>query len=386
MAQSSACLISIIPNLMGGEGHIIPYHQALGQALEAIGWQHQVWLPPEPSSLNLPAHWQVSLPPFDLEAEGDWVGKISRLPAVWQLGKKLGERLQTWMTQNLAPATPIIFLERFIHLQLLALVIAITQIPRPQRSRLRVWLLYRRDVHQDATRPLYRWLHQCLFHLLGSPNCRFMTDSEPLSQSLAAYFGVPFQVLPIPHTDFPAAPSLRELSTPIYCWWPGSPRAEKGWSTIQALAATPLLAPLNCCLVTAGCAQLSPHPQGVAAIALGDRLSRGEYTHWLLRSQIILLPYDALAYRERTSGIFTEAIIAGRLPLVRAQTWMARELIRYQLETLILDWEEPQRVWEQIRAIVHNPQVATQLAIMQKDYQSFHCLSNFAAIFSGQFL
>ncbi|MGA1622413.1 MAG: hypothetical protein ACO36E_06760, partial [Synechocystis sp.] len=91
--------------------------------------------------------------------------------------------------------------------------------------------------------------------------------------------------------------------------------------------------------------------------------------------------YDPLAYRERTSGIFTEAIIAGRIPLVKANTWMASELAHYDLTPLILEWHDPVLVWQSVTAIAQNTEIRQKLMRMRQEYCELHCVSTYAQVF-----
>ena len=83
------------------------------------------------------------------------------------------------------------------------------------------------------------------------------------------------------------------------------------------------------------------HRDGMQAVSLPTHLTRTEYLMQLAISDLVLLPYDALAYKERTSGIFIETIVAGKMPAVTRGTWMAGELARYDLSELIVDWNAP---------------------------------------------
>jgi hypothetical protein len=131
-------------------------------------------------------------------------------------------------------------------------------------------------------------------------------------------------------------------------------------------------------LVAAAAAALVGTAQGVTVRLIGDRLSREDYAAWLNRAQVILLPYDPVAYRERTSGIFTEAIMAGRIPLVKAETWMAAELARYDLTALVLEWQDPLVVWRSVRDLVNNAEIREKLRRMRQSYCQFHCLPTYA--------
>jgi hypothetical protein len=315
----------------------------------------------------------------DLEAEGGLWAKICRIPQALQWGDRLAEQLQTILNQGEDQGPIILFLERFIHLQLLGLWWGLKQIPPSQRQRIYLWILYRRDVHRDQTRSVYRWLQKQLIQLLPD-RCQCLTDSEPLGDSLRAYLQTPLTVMPIPHTDFPDLVPLPVHPDPLVCWWPGSPRAEKGWSDIKQLTQVPWTKTPQIELVAAQAAALVGTAKGVTVRLIGDRLSREDYAAWLNRAQVILLPYDPLAYQERTSGIFTEAIIAGRIPLVKADTWMATELAHYDLTALILDWHDPLTVWQAVTAIANNTAIRQKLMRMRQEYCKLHCVDTYAQV------
>lgn len=364
--------ISLIPNLMGGEGHIIPYHQAVGQAVRQLGWVHRILAPQDPQIQDFPPAGSLTLPMLDLELKGNLWQKLLRIKAAIALGKVLAQQLR----QMLAPTTPtIIFLERFIHLQLLALAIALYLVPVQNLS---VWLLYRRDTHLDKTRWIYKYLNQLIAWRLSAQNFQLLTDSELLAQSLAHYFAQPVSVMPIPHTDGLGSQDKLTAFPQLLCWWAGTPREEKGWQPIRNLMATSHPQAAQICLLAAESANLSAIASGIQHKAIPDHLSRDEYNYWLALSDIVLLPYDIEAYRERTSGIFTESIIAGKLPLVTPQTWMARELAQYQLEALAIDWESGEQVIDEILALGSDLQIQEKLKAMQAVYQQRHNVASFA--------
>jgi len=377
--SSSPLFISLIPNLMQGEGHILPYHGAVKAAVESLGWEYLAWIPADEQAMDLKA--EAVLSAVDLEAEGGLATKITRIPQGLQWGNGFARQLQGLARGEGGDRPIILFLERFIHLQLLGLWWGLKQMPPSQRQNIHLWILYRRDVHRDQTRPVYRWLQGQFFKLLPR-QCQCLTDSDPLGRSLQGYFQTPFTVMPIPHTDFPELVPLPIKPDPIVCWWPGSPREEKGWSVVKNLAQgtwTETLVEL----VAANAAQLVGTTNGVKVRLIGDRLSREEYAAWLNRAQVILLPYDPVAYQERTSGIFTEAIIAGRIPVVSAGTWMAAELNRYDLAALVLDWQNPLSVWRSVGEIVNNAEIRQKLMLMRQAYCQFHCLENYTQVLQG---
>jgi hypothetical protein len=92
---------------------------------------------------------------------------------------------------------------------------------------------------------------------------------------------------------------------------------------------------------------------------------------------VILLPYD-LSYAERTSGIFVEAITAGKLALTTAGTWMAGELLAHGLPELIVDWSRPD-IWQVVVRLLQDEALLSRLAAMQSTYQRYHSLAGFVA-------
>ena len=78
--------------------------------------------------------------------------------------------------------------------------------------------------------------------------------------------------------------------------------------------------------------------------------------------------------------LFVEAIVAGKPPLVTGGTWMAHELLRYDLGKLIMDFDGPD-VFLQMHRWLADPTVRHKLARMQQAYAQYHSQENFTAVF-----
>jgi len=72
-------------------------------------------------------------------------------------------------------------------------------------------------------------------------------------------------------------------------------------------------------------AQLQALPSDKVELLLSP-LSSAEYAKLVLRADVILVPYDRDNYYARSSGIFAEALVAGKPIVVPAGTWMARQI------------------------------------------------------------
>ncbi len=371
----SPIFVSLIPDLMEGEGHMIPYHQAVSKAVYRLGWQHNIVVPIDNKVNNLPCGWDEYLSNYDLEKEGNLVNKFLRVNGSFKLAKSIANYLNNKVINQ--SESSIIFLERFIHLQLLALFIALLWVPT---DKLSVWLLYRRDTHKDRTRFIYKLLNFLIKKRIKPGRFKLLTDSDRLSESLSNYFEIPVTVIPIPHTDISHCSIKSQDISQIICWWPGSPREEKGWGIIKKLAHYSGDNTKNVQLVCAETSQVVSVNNGLELTLVPNYLTREEYYHWLGVSQIILLPYNYPAYEGRTSGIFTESIMAGKTPLVTKNTWMASELLKHNLAELVINWQESKQVFDTIRKVVNSDTIQDKIRKMQHSYQQFHNLDNYACV------
>lgn len=231
----------------------------------------------------------------------------------------------------------------------LAGLLALWQSRRPAP---RVWwhLLFRRDpLPRDESSPSakdhrlnqLRTLFRTVHGSAVGPRLRFYTDSDELTAHYMDLTGCPFETLPVPHTR--AASQFNPDVPDCFCvTYAGDARTEKGYHHLPRVVDA----------LTRGrdrrgelCFQIQSHfptkegePRAAKArMELEALAARGvhlltspldsrTYAALLAQSQLVLLPYDAEAYRNRTSGIFVEALGAGVPVIVPADTWMARQL------------------------------------------------------------
>lgn len=363
---------------MGGEGHIIPYHISITEATKILGWHHQVIYSPEENLLNLPHNWYGELKGNKLEIDGSFWYKLKQIKV---FSDSIQSYLKEKLSKNKSSQNYIIFIERFIHLQLLALWLSVLFLPK---DNLYIWILYRHNFHQHKTKLVYKLLNKLLKKLVKPNHFQLFSDSELLADSMNKYFDESFTVMPIPHTEF--VEKSPKSNGNIICWWAGPPREEKGWQIVKKLSECEIFYGDKFTLVAAKSADFITVNNGVKVILTDDNLPREKYISWLSKTDIMLIPYDAIAYQERTSGVFTESIIAGNIPVTMANTWMARELLKFGLDKLIINWDNPQQVWQEINEIMNCEETQIKLKIMQKAYRDFHNLSSFAHQFKINFV
>lgn len=193
---------------------------------------------------------------------------------------------------------------------------------------------------------------------VGTPGTiRLVTDSVLLAEEYRPLTSIPFEVLPIPHTGGIEQVVKAEVIPPkaarIRLVTLGDARAEKGFGLLAKSAAMVqrILPPGTCEFLVHGYISGPAHEAmrpvvenlkhgGQEGIQVIERsLSSEEYRALLASADAVLLPYDELTYRSRTSGPFVEALCAGKPVVVTEGTWMARELGESQAGICALDGE-----------------------------------------------
>jgi len=372
-------LISLVPELHAGTGHVLGYHTSVGEAARIAGWRHVALVPHDHGAQPLPQDWRPVLRPGALAA-----GLMEAIRTL-QLRRLFGDaalfagsvREGVAAVMDGSGGRGALFVERFNGAQLLGVVRA----SRLLRSeRLDFWLMFRQDLQSTGLvgRLAYRWAVAQLARDWGD-RFRLLADSESLAAELERDLGLKAHVMPIPHThESVAAPFAKEPGE-IVCWWPGAPRGEKGLASIQALAAAQPpagIAPMR--VVVSEETQL-PQAHGVRVERVPARLDELEYDRWLATADVVLLPYAPDRYRHSTSGIFVEAVVGGCVPVVSRGTWMAHELVRHDLAELAIDWGDAARVLKCIDAFARDAGVRAKLDAMRKHFAGYHCERSYAA-------
>lgn len=173
----------------------------------------------------------------------------------------------------------------------------------------------------------------------GGRRIRLASDSARLAQAIGRLTTLPVEVLPIPHAPPPAPPpAARPPGAPVRFASLGNARDEKGYleilEAIRLLAAGPeglrgLAFTLQSndpqpALRPAVSALAAAPPPGVTL--LRTALDEAAYRAALAEADIVLVPYWRSIYEARTSGVFLEALAAGKPVIATDDTWMSDEL------------------------------------------------------------
>lgn len=373
MQSDTPILVSLLPFEFEGSrfGHNLEYIKAIHKSAEKLGWKHYA-----PTSARIGLEEPL---PFVVKC----LKGSRRVGAARRLG--VGSRLIDWVRGCAIPSIKslgqwlkdltrrenrhcIVFVETFGPPELFVIAAALAFVPR---RRVSLWLLYR---FSNYKRPLFGFIYELMNRIidlrLGRGRLCLLTDSDALAESLAKRFGRPLTVMPIPHTEMRQSVPHPKVEGETVLWWPGQPRPEKGLDKVQKLLSSRHPATDRIRLVITKSSRVVSPDNGISVTLTEDYLGREDYLKWLATADIVLLPYSAEVYAEQTSGIFVEAISAGKMALVTAETWMARELARHDLRELVANWDGD--VVERVLEISQNPQIHRRVKEMSRAYQQFH--------------
>ena len=387
MNKISPAFISLVLLDCGGIGHNYEYLNAISEATKKIGWQHYAALPVNFNEQDLKSGWSACL----LGCRRLNNRKENKLIKIWrlirvslELAKSIHKYLNKTllMVNNCSPT--IIFIDSFKPSELLAFVISLFFL---QSHKLNVWLLYRHDDYQkNLIGNFYKIMNMLIEKKTTKNKFILLTDSEKLQISLSSYFKYQVFVVPIPHT--PTIDDSNSYSRnaetkndrdilSISAWWCGNPNPEKGLEVIQRLVTLSDSFAKNLHLFISREAYLPERRNNIQITYLPAYLTREEYLQQLSEIDILLLPYDSKIYKERTSGVFVEGICAGKVPFVTQDTWMATELIKYDLSELIVDWSED-NVIESICNLARNNNIENKIVQMRERYLHYHSVISYA--------
>ena len=362
-------LISFLFTLDTERGHVYEYNKAVGEAARLAGWEHRAAVRAAARVADLPAGWEKCLGRASAPQAG---GPFARLKKGWQLCASLAVYLRR---QSDGTRPVILFLEWFECVHLLPFALALASLPR--RNRFYIWLVHRIESGPKgivpANDPLIRWLKK-----LVSGRLAHFSDSEILVAELSRLVQ-PVFLLPIPHTaHFAQEPQLTSGQPGlVVAWLPGRAMPEKGAETVRKLTHMPDPQAASLEVVISESAQFNARPGACRIRLLPDVLPRSDYVAWMRRADLILLPYAPSLFRARTSGVFVEAIAAGKPAVVTDGTWMASELRKHGLEALILDWDSPTILGDLLR-VARDASLPPKLARMQAAYAEYHSVTGFA--------
>jgi len=378
--MSSASVVTYLPATRDNVGHDAPYLHAAAAAVRRNGWRCVVGVAAGRAAAAAIVG-DAALPVlYDCQTGGKSNGLgavLGRLRHAVSIGRFLASQCRD------APGPVTLFIEPPAPDEAFGVVYGLLL---ARRERPRVWLMVRRPPGRSGgtlRRGLAIAKVQTFWRLvrrLARGRMQLVTDSAGICTALHA-MGYESHVLPIPHAGIAIPRPQRVAGVPIRVWWAGYPRPEKGLDIVHHIATTAAPEAEHLVLVVPGTAGIAGVPGGPAVETVDSGMDRTDYEAEMARCDGILLPYDAAAYSQGTSGIFSEAISAGCVPIVTAGTWMADELRCHDLGELVLDraaWLAPD-IAARLAALASASALRPRLDAMRNAYYVSHGIDAFAA-------
>src|SRR5262249_19106358 len=102
-----------------------------------------------------------------------------------------------------------------------------------------------------------------------------------------------------------------------------------------------------------------------------------DYHFYFNNCDVVLLPYKAQRFRTEMSMVFIEAVAACKLPIVSDGTAMATELRRFNLDELVLDFDN-EFSWTVVNELRKNISIRERFKAMAETYNREHDTLAFA--------
>lgn len=219
-------------------------------------------------------------------------------------------------------------------------------------SELASWhMLFRRNIYtgreteywrQDEKLRILRTLVYFIQNLQGQ-RVFFYTDTEELTIQYNRLGISSFYTLPIPHTIPASVQEIGADKSSLIITYIGDARTEKGyqflphvvhdlWSDyvlpgkIRFMFQSNFNIPKGEPKIVVARSELESLPSDKVEL-LYNPLSFEDYLKLLLKSNIVLLPYDRDNYFARSSGILVECLAAGIPVIVPSATWLSRQFV-----------------------------------------------------------
>lgn len=223
------------------------------------------------------------------------------------------------------------------------------------------------------------------------------TDSHRLAENLAPLSSLPFVVFPIPHTWHKETKRdlLPAKGRPLHCVSLGNARDEKGMAEILEAVRLSSQQPwgnqLRFTLQVNNPYQvedaIETFRRGLhdpRTTLIDQAMSSEEYAALLESADVVLVPYWRSIYRERTSGVFLEGMITGKLVLCTRDTWMS-DLFDLHEGGVAVDDRSGSAVCEGLRHLVEQRDVLQERAERAASYwKAIHCPENLVAHLTGK--
>lgn len=208
-----------------------------------------------------------------------------------------------------------------------------------------------------------------------------LTDNLPLSKHLSKTLKYRNFIMPIPHiiTNSKNKRVYKKSKKKQFNFWlPGPIRQDKGISNIKLVLQNIEQFhsfKINLLLNENSKSLLKPSKN---LKFLRSNMKRNDYISLFNNeNNIIILPYSDPSYKYRTSGIFLEAISLGKLVFVSNGTFMADELKKHGLRSLVIDDWSNKDLISKVNLLRSDKNLTKLLLKMKNSYLREHGVNSY---------
>jgi len=221
------------------------------------------------------------------------------------------------------------------------------------------------------------------------------TDSNELANEFRQFSELPVSVLPIPHTINEQA-GTQPADVPckngcVRVVYMGDAREEKGFEllpgVVRACAGSQLKDKAEFVFQSFISSPYHlPMQRSIDELeALGHlkvrlikgALSEESYQHLLASADLVLLPYDNLTYKSRTSGPFMEALCAGKPVVIPQDSWMSTQLGKSGAGTTFISGNKQDFERAALQALQDLPRCTRAAQALGAELRAFHNPASF---------
>ncbi len=230
--------------------------------------------------------------------------------------------------------------------------------------------------------PLYRFAARALLRGTSQDRLLFAANGREMAESFAQVLAHPVGVYPIPKTyPVPAPPAPNPRQGPPKVAILGHSRPEKGFQFIpevvarrQDLRFVIQVSPPQMQSLWKD-APIDLRSAANVEFTLGS-LDLDAYHALLYDADIVLLPYDPVMMPFRASGVFSEAVAAGKVVVAPAQTWMAGHLDAGRASGVVFDTSTPDCMVDALdRAVRRLPELRARAVACAPAWRAEQCTS-----------
>ncbi len=227
--------------------------------------------------------------------------------------------------------------------------------------------------------------HEGLSHLPKTDKILLTSTEDKICRIYSDLAGRDVSIIPVPIVDFVPPPVSERKSGPLRITYLGHGRTGKGTQYLSSIVRRAQADNLNVefHIQLSILNNLEDVREGLERFDKGvsiysGKLSKEKYLNLMMDADIIFLPYKKISYMYSTSGVFTEAMSLGKVVVVPGDTWIERELIKYNGGGKSFQNDKIREIYGALKEAVEDFETQSKKAkAAADDFRKWHNMDNF---------